>query len=107
MLIAARNSQDFACCALATESARSKYVSAFAALGLCDSSVISPAMRWISASCHLSLVVSAAVMASSMQRQACSNWPSSAYALAREDKYNGIQNVEPVDRHAAMPEVII
>src|SRR5215510_3717073 len=106
MLVAARNSQDFACCALATESARSKYVSAFAALGLCDSTVISPAMRWISASCHLSLVVSAAVMASSMQRQACSNWPSSAYALAKYDKCSGIHNVDPVDRNALIPEVI-
>ena len=41
-------------------------------------SAISPAMRWISASHHLSLVVSTAVIASPMQRQASSNWPSSA-----------------------------
>jgi hypothetical protein len=33
MLIAARNSQDIACCPRATASARSKYASAFAASG--------------------------------------------------------------------------
>ena len=33
MLIAARSSQDFACCLRATASARSKYASAFAASG--------------------------------------------------------------------------
>ena len=41
-------------------------------------SAISPAMRLTSASHHLSLVVSTAVIASPMQRQASSNWPSSA-----------------------------
>ena len=33
-----------------------------------------------------------------MQRQASSNWRSSAWALAKYDKYNVIQNVDPVDR---------
>ena len=78
MLIAARSSQDFACCLRATASARSKYASAFAAFSSGDSSTISPAMRWMSASHHFSLVVSTAVIASPMQRQASSNWPRSA-----------------------------
>ena len=39
---------------------------------------ISPAMRLISASNHLSFVVSAAVIASPIQRQASSSFPSSA-----------------------------
>ena len=43
MLIAARSSQDFACCSRATASARSKYASAFAASGSGDISAISPA----------------------------------------------------------------
>ena len=58
MLIAARSSQDFACCWRATASARSKYASAFAASGSATSSAISPAMRLTSASHHLSLLVS-------------------------------------------------
>src|SRR5271166_96763 len=86
MLIAARSSQDFACCSRATASARSKYASALAASGSGASSAISPAMRWTSASHHVSLVVSTAVIASPMQRQASSNWPSSAWALAKYDK---------------------
>src|SRR5262249_6167721 len=49
-LMAARSSQDFACCWRATASARSKYVSAFAASGSGDMSVTSPAMRLASAS---------------------------------------------------------
>ena len=61
MLIAARSSQDFACCWRATASARSKYASAFAASGSGDLSAISPAMRWTSASHHVSLVVSTVV----------------------------------------------
>ena len=44
----------------------------------------------ISASNHVSLVVSTAVIASPMQRQASSNWPSSAYALAKYDTCKGI-----------------
>src|SRR5208282_670902 len=107
MLIAARNSQDFACCARATASARSKYASAFAPSGPGDFSAISPAMRWMPASHHVSLVVSTAVIASPMQRQASSNWPSSAYALAKYDKFNDTYTVDPVDRHAAIPEVIM
>ena len=43
MLIAARSSQDFACCARATVSARSKYTSAFAVSGCGDIIAISPA----------------------------------------------------------------
>ena len=45
MLIAARSSQDFACCSRATASARSKYASAFAVSGCGDLSAISPAAR--------------------------------------------------------------
>jgi hypothetical protein len=63
--------------------------------------------RWTSASNHVALVVSAAVTPSPMLRQASSNWPSSAYALAKYDECNGIHNVVPVDRNAAMPEVIL
>ena len=42
-----------------------------------DFSAISPAVRLTSASHHLSLVVSTAVVASTMHRQASSSWPSS------------------------------
>ena len=41
-----------------------------------------------------------------MLRQASSNWLRVAYALAKYDKLDGIQNVEPVDRYAEIPEVI-
>src|SRR5215470_5966960 len=107
MLIAACSSQDFACWARATPSARSKYASAFAASGSGDSSAISPAMRWTSASHHLSLAVSTAVIVSPMQRFAASNWPISALALARYDNHSGIHIVVPVDRIAVTPEVIV
>src|SRR5690242_1988810 len=107
MPIAARNSQDFACCALAIASARSKYSSALAASGSGESSAISPAMRLILASHHLSLAVSTAVIASPMQRLASSNWPISALALARNDNHNGIHIVVPVDRIALRPQVIV
>ena len=59
----------------ATASPRSKQASAFAAsprLRRSDINVISPAMRWMFASFHLSLVASTAAIASSMQRQASS-----------------------------------
>jgi glutathione S-transferase len=49
MLIDARSSQDFACCARATASARSKYSSAFAASRSSAISAMSPAVRLISA----------------------------------------------------------
>jgi hypothetical protein len=62
---------------------------------------------WTSASNHVALVVSTAVTPSPMLRQASSNWPSSAYTLAKHDECNGIHNVVPVDRNAAMPEAIL
>src|SRR5262249_19985598 len=107
MLIAARNSQDFACCALATASARWKCSSALAASGSSESSVILPAMRLTSASHHLSLAVSPAAKASPMQPLAVSNCPISEFALARYDNHNGIHIVVPVDRIAVTPEVIV
>jgi hypothetical protein len=54
MLIAARSSQDFACCARATDRERLKYASAFGAPAPGDVSAISPAMRFTSASHHFS-----------------------------------------------------
>ena len=54
MLITARSWRDFACCLRETASACSKYICAFAASGLGDSSVISPAVRLTSASHHFS-----------------------------------------------------
>jgi hypothetical protein len=42
-----------------------------------------------------------------MQRQASSNWPTSAWALAKNVKYSGTHTVAPVDRHAVIPEVIM
>jgi hypothetical protein len=68
MLIAARSSKDFACCLRATSSAWAKYSSAFARSGAGDLSAISPAMRWTSASNHVSPVVFTAVIASLMTR---------------------------------------
>ena len=50
MLIAARNSQDFAFCARATASARSKYDCAFVASDPRDFTGTSPATRLTSAS---------------------------------------------------------
>ena len=70
----------------ATASARSKYASAFATSNSGDLSAISPAIRLTSASCHFSLVVSTAVIALPMQRQASSKWRRSALALARDDR---------------------
>src|SRR5262249_36352598 len=70
-------------------------------------SAISPFMRLISASYHRSLVVSTAVIASPMQRQASSNWPSSAWALDKCAKKNGKYTLELVDRYVVIPELII
>ena len=66
-------------------------------------SAIVPATRLSSASQHLSLVVASAVVASSMRRQASSNRASSAFALAKCNRNNGINAVEPLDRHAENP----
>jgi hypothetical protein len=55
------------------------------------------------ASHRLSFVVSTAVIASPMQRQASSYLPSSAYARAKHDNHHGIKTVAPVDRHAVIP----
>src|SRR5215468_8639514 len=107
MLIAARNSQDFACCTRATVSARSKYAPACDEPSCGNLSAISPAMRWISASYQRSFVVSTAVIASVMQRQASSNWPSSAYAVDKCDQKIGKYTLDPVDRYMVIPEVII
>src|SRR5262249_26173241 len=71
------------------------------------SNAISPFMRLISASHHRSLVVSTSVIASPMQRQASSNWPSSAWALDKCAKRNGKYTLEPVNRYVVIPEVII
>src|ERR1700758_5771345 len=106
MLVAARSSQDLACCARETESACSKYSSAFVASGSGNNSAISPAMRLISASNQLSLVVSILVIASRMQDSASSKLSSSARAPARYDKQNGSSAVAAVDRRAMIPEVI-
>ena len=46
--MAARSSQDLACCWRATKRARSKEASAFAVSACGDLSAISPAMRWTS-----------------------------------------------------------
>src|SRR6516164_4656427 len=102
MLVAARNSQDFACCARATVSARSKYAPACDELSCGNFSAISPFMRLISASYHRSLVVSTAVIASPMQRQASSSWPSSAWALDKCAKKNGKYTLDPVDRYVVI-----
>src|SRR5271155_1622120 len=107
MLVAARSSQDFACCARATASARSKYASAFAASGSPERRTMSPAKRWMSASHQLSLDASLAAIASPMQRHASLNWPSLAWTCAKNDMCNGVQHVAPVDRHALTPEVIV
>src|SRR5262245_46020586 len=107
MLIAARNSQDFACCACATVRARSKYASACDEPSCGNFSAISPAVRSISAPYHRSFVVSTAVIASLMQRQASSNWSSSAWALDKCDKKIGKYTLDPVDRYMVIPEVII
>ena len=61
----------------------------------------------MSGSNNLSLVFSTAVIASLMRRQMSSIWPSSAAALAKYGKYNGMNKVAPVDRYAASPELII
>src|SRR4029434_8936855 len=107
MLIAARNSQDFACCTRATVSARSKYVSACDEPSCGNFSAISPAMRLISASYHRSFVVSTADIASQMQRQASLYWPSSGCPEDKCDKKNGKYTLDPVERYVVIPEEII
>src|SRR5262249_33278040 len=107
MLIAARSSKDFACCLRATASACSKYAPACDEPSRGNFNAISPFMRLISASHHRSLVVSTSVIASPMQRQASSNWPSSAWALDKCAKRNGKYTLEPVNRYVVIPEVII
>src|ERR1700676_2580154 len=97
MLVAARSSHDLAFCTRAIASARSKYTSALAASGSGIIRVISPAVLWISASDQHSPVVSAAFIASPIQFQASSNFPSTAYALATSDKLPGKKNVDPDD----------
>jgi hypothetical protein len=77
------------------------------AAGSGDMSVRSPAIRWRSASNHLSLDVSVKVIASLMQRQAASYCPSSAWARAKSDKRCGIDIVVPIDRNSVIPEVSI
>src|SRR5262247_568299 len=107
MLMAARSSHDFACCARATVSARSKYAPACDEASGDNFSAISPFMRLISASYHRSFVVSTEVIASPMQPQASSNWPSSAWALDKCAKKNGKYTLDPVDRYVVIPELII
>jgi hypothetical protein len=58
-----------------------------------DLSAISPAMRWNSASHHPTLLASAVVIASRIQRQASSNCPTPAWAIARCDRDVGTINV--------------
>jgi hypothetical protein len=67
-----------------------KYASAFAVSRSCGLSAISPAMRLISASHHLSFVVSTIVI-----------------ALAKNNNCHGNHVVDPVYRDAAILEVII
>src|SRR5262249_47483527 len=107
MLVAARNSHDLACCARATASARSKYASARDEPSFGNFSAISPFMRLISASNHPSFVVSPAVIASQIQRQASSNWPSSAWGQDKCDQKNGKYALDPGDRYVVIPEAII
>ena len=83
-----------------SDSMDERTVAAFAASGCGNISEISPAILQISASHHLSLVVSTAAMASSMECWASSNWRSSAWAFAKYGKQNGISTVDPVERTA-------
>src|SRR5262249_13958756 len=76
--------------ARATARAWSKYACVFAASDSGDFSEISPAIRLTSASHHLSLLFSIAVIASRMLLHASSKWRSSAWALAKCARYQGI-----------------
>ena len=79
MLIAARSSQDFACWARATASARSKYASAFAASGSGDiERDFTRHAKDIGLDTTFPWLLSTTVIASPMQRQASSNCPSCA-----------------------------
>jgi hypothetical protein len=69
MPIAARSSQDLACCWRATSSARLKYACAFASAGSGDFNAISAAHAMDFGPANLSLVLSIAVIASPMKRQ--------------------------------------
>jgi hypothetical protein len=68
---------------------------------------LSPATRLTSASHRVSFVVSIALIVSPMQHQASSYLPISAYALAKHDNHHGTKTVAPVERHAAIPEVMV
>src|SRR5271170_304853 len=107
MLIAARSSQDLACCWRAIVRACSKKAFALTRFGCGDINAISPAVLWTSASHHLSLVASITVIASVIVRRASSKRPRSAYAYAKYERYGGNHVVAPVDRHAIMPAVIV
>src|SRR5215212_3418621 len=64
-------------------------------------------MRLISAWYHRSFVVSTAVIASQMQRQASLYWPSSACARDKCDQKTGKYTLDPVERYVVIPEEII
>ena len=78
MLTAPRNSQDFACCARATVSARSKYVSACDEPSCGNLSAISPVTRWISASYQRSMGARAA-----SSTKLISSYPSPTAIISR------------------------
>src|SRR5580704_14033648 len=63
-------------------------------------------MRLTSASHHFSFAVSISDTTSRMERIASSDRPSSAPALAKQDKYHGRNALAPVGRKAAIPDVI-
>jgi hypothetical protein len=71
-----------------------------------SNSAISRAVRLISASHHVSLLSSTNASAWPIQLQLSSNLPTYAQLYAQNDKNNGVHTVAPIERHAAIPDVI-
>jgi hypothetical protein len=105
MLVAARSSSDLACCVRATASARSKGASTFTTSGFGDLSAISPAA--------MDLGLAAQLIGLFHRRHRFADTlpgiivvTEFGMALAKYERYSGIQRDAPVDRHES-PNVII
>ena len=107
MLIAARSSQDFACCWRATESARSKYASAFAVSGRATSRDFSCNAIDLSLEPPFPGCFNSCYRFANASPSVTSNRPRSAYALAKDNNRIGPLTIVPRDRKSVRAEEII
>ena len=107
MLMAARNSQDLACCWARDRECALEVAFRFRRIRLrrlerdFSRNAIDLGLEPFFLGCFHR------VMPSPMQRQASSSWPSSPWAAAKFDNHDGKYIVAPVDRHVAIPVAII